>query len=255
MGVQCNIRKCLPSLFIELDTIVEYQSFIYSGAEYEAQYYLVSDSVVDIKDDDVKQLLDDLYSLPNLVTYFHRNGIIEYFDNDSLFKAALPGIIEEESNMVPPVSFEFDVPDDAGNIPLPEVTDNCANLFIYDNDNYGGTMQPLHLSSNARERRIEHLKPIYGMNDKTTSIVAYSFGGTTQYQFYEDDTYRNHCLAFTTYANSREKINGPLDSHFINPSGFNYGMTFLPDLKNIHVIGTNSSSWNDRITSIIITRM
>lgn len=86
-------------------------------------------------------------------------------------------------------------------------------------------------------------------------IVAYSFGGTTQYQFYEDDTYRNHCLAFTTYANSREKINGPLDSHFINLSGFNYGMTFLPDLKNIHVIGTNSSSWNDRITSIIITRM
>ena len=127
-----------------------------------------------------------------------------------------------------------------------------ANLFLCDDHNYGGKVRHVLLSTANRDTVVNHLKPGYDMNDKTTAFCAYSFGGNTLFELYEDDHLKSHCLSFTCYSKDAQVMNGPYSTSF---QWLPYGAVIAPNLKNIQVEGTKRSTWNDRITSVKITRL
>ena len=71
-------------------------------------------------------------------------------------------------------------------------------------------------------------------------------------ELYEDDHLKSHCLSFTCYSKDAQVMNGPYSTSF---QWLPYGAVIAPNLKNIQVEGTKRSTWNDRITSVKITRL
>jgi len=55
-------------------------TFTYNGINYSSICKTIQDSII-IYDDNVKRLFLELRELPNLATYIHPDGTIEYFDN------------------------------------------------------------------------------------------------------------------------------------------------------------------------------
>ena len=157
-------------------------SFIYKGNVYNFKYKTIDDSVVWVNDTVIYNQLKNLYKLPNLVTYMHKNGEIEYFDNNDSFRSRIHDIVQAEQYM------------DLTNImstneykvapPIKEETGFRANLFLYDDDGYSGKIRRVHLKDGESETEVANLKNEYSeldkrdydMNDKTTSFAAYSIG-------------------------------------------------------------------------------
>lgn len=242
------------------DTIIQTCKFLYQGVDYETTMQLVNDSIVLIENQTVEQLLADLNDLPNLVTYQHRDGTIEYFDNRDALMSVLPNIVAKEEKET---SSPHATPRDwwsTGNPVCDPVPDgNTANLFLCDDDNYSGKVRHIFLPIGQQSVVVNHLKPDLNMNDKTTSFVAYCFNGSTFFELYENDDLASNCLSFTCYdSGTPQKINtwGYQDkmSRAVWPP-VSCGQVVAPDLKNVHVAGTKKSSWNDRITSVRITKL
>lgn len=243
------------------DTIVKMCKFLYQEVNYETTMLVVNDSIFSVEDQTVEQLLIDLYELPNLVTYQHRNGLIEYFDNREALMSVLPDIVAKEeketgsSHATPREWWNTGNP-----VCDPDPTGNTANLFLCDDDNYSGKVRHIFLPTGQSSVVVNHLKPDLNMNDKTTSFVAYCFSGSTFFELYENDNLASHCLSFTCYdSGTPQKINvwdyqDPKMARIAWPS-VACGQVLAPDLKNVHVAGTKSSSWNDRITSVRITKL
>lgn len=227
------------------DTITEPIKFLYKGITYEATSTVVNDSVISIDNMIVKDLLLGLDKLPNLVTFSYPDGSYEYFDNQEDFNANKPRafkLSEEIEKTLPRV------PQTRGRIDSPNYN-YAANLFLHDDRNYEDTMCELNLPIGQAMLAIDHLKPTYGMNDKTSSFVAISINGSTLFELFEDDNYRNHCFSLLVTKTTNIGINSGERSI---PQ--QHGLAAAPNLKNVHVVGTKRSSWNDRITSIRMTR-
>lgn len=232
-------------------TSIENIDFYYNGEHFQTVGYLLGDSIIDVEDTEIELLLTDLQNKPDLVTFAYPNGSCEYFDDYESFQAekarvfAFSEEIEKWCAQNPTI-----VPRGVLDQPnFGENRENIANLFLHDDRNYEDTMREFDLQKNQGKIEIPQLRD-YGMNDKTTSFCAFTMQGTQNlFELFEDDNYRSHCFSFlvtmTTHVgmNSGEKV-------LLEP----YGEFCCPNLKNIHVVGTKSSSWNDRITSIRITQ-
>lgn len=247
---------------VSSDTIVQTCKFLYKGVNYEAMMQIVNDSVVSIEDQTVDQLLADLNELPNLVTYQHRDGTIEYFDNREALMSVLSDIVtkeEKEIGFSHATSRDYIVLDNPVCDPVP--SGNIANLFLCDDDNYSGKVRHIFLPVGQSSVVVNHLKPNLNMNDKTTSFVAYCFSGSTLFELYENDDLASNCLSFTCYDSGPVQIintwnyQEPPKTRAIIWPPVACGQVLAPDLKNVHVAGTKSSSWNDRITSVRITKL
>ena len=122
------------------------------------------------------------------------------------------------------------------------------------------------LKRGEKKEEIGHLKKDFSpnMNDKASSLAAFSVDGKTLFELFEDDSYRSHSMNFIVHRGS-----GTLDGQeFSLQSDFPTGPDHpIPDnprnrvakiaifnLKSNHVVGTTNSTWNDRITSVRITR-
>lgn len=234
------------------DTITETCKFLYKGLNYETTMLIVNDSVVSMQDKGVEKLLTELNELPNLVTYRHRDGLIEYFDNREALLSILPDIVAKEEKLISNTkSLRGSV---VANPACDAIKDGYyANLFLCDDHNYGGKVRKILLSTARTDTVVNHLKPNYDMNDKTTSFCAYSFKGNTLFELFENDHLKSHCLSFTCYSRDIQVVND-LTPGVVLIHAF-YGAVIAPDLKNVHVEGTKKSSWNDRITSVRITRL
>lgn len=236
--------------------------FLYKGINYETKILVVNDSIVLYDDQAIEKLLADLDALPNLVTYQHRNGLIEYFDNRESLMSVLPDIVaREEKELEIETPLHMDSRKVANPACDPNFDGNWANLFLCDDDNYGGKVRHIYLPTNENEVVVDHLKPNLDMNDKTTAFCAYSINGSTFFELFENDHLKSHCLSFTCYKSGTQVIN---IWNYQDPKSFAtsrdfefqiYGEVLAPDLKNVHVAGTKKSSWNDRITSVRITRL
>ena len=61
-------------------------TIVYHGKTYETSYMMADDSTYLLLNSEVDQLVGDLEDTkPNLMTFYHANGNIEYFDNEEDF--------------------------------------------------------------------------------------------------------------------------------------------------------------------------
>lgn len=226
-----------------LDTTIEKIDFLYKGVHYSANSTIINDSIISMDDSNVESLLLELDKKPNLITFSYPDGTYEYFDDADDFNVnkerAFNLSIKKEQESQPIVS-----PRGAVDSPNPNYV---ANLFLHDNRNYEGRMREFDLPSGQKELVINQLRD-YKMNDKTTAFTAITMNGNTLFELFEDDHCRSHCFSFLVTPSTHMGINNGERSIIA------HGLVCAPNLKNIHVKGTKRSSWNDRITSIRMTR-
>lgn len=241
------------SLNLSTDTVYENNKFIYEGKTYDYVATIVNDSVLHISDQSVEELFQEFENYAELVTHMHRDGTIELFKDNETFHAQLPGIIERDKdligNRVQP--YNADVPWET--IPPIDNTDNkIANLYLCDDDGYRDTHYQLDLRSGESSQEISKLKS-KGLNDKVTSFAAYTIAGTTLFELFEDSGFKDHCFSFVVYTGSATQI---LDGVIYKwaPPAPQIGQFLVADLKDLWVKGHSVDTWNDRISSVRITR-
>lgn len=227
--------------------------FLYEGKNYEYTATIVNDSVVDINGEEAETILLELEQDSNMVTFLHMNGTIELFKNRDSFYSNLENIIEKErmslSQGIEP--YKADVPWDY--MPPIDKSDNkIANLYLCDDNFYSDTYHQFDLRSGEKVLEINELKSV-GLNDKVTSFAAYTIGGTTLFELYEDSDFKDSCISFVVYENQATQWSGDVIFKW-GPPAAQYGQLLVADLKDLLVKGHKVDTWNDRISSVRITR-
>ena len=99
--LELDVAQSTRSLnIVKEDTLVQNYEFLYKGKAYETSLLVVDDSIVSVENKEVEDLFLSLNALPDLVTYVHRNGEIEYFDDREELLLVLPSIVKNEENDV-----------------------------------------------------------------------------------------------------------------------------------------------------------
>ncbi len=241
-----------------------FTKFIYHGKEYESYYTIEHDSVMVYQNPEVQALAEIFDKKTDLSTFVYPDGTVEYFDTHDEFLAALDRVDKKSYEIyctTPQISYYAFPPID----PQDKVN-NDAELWLYDDTNFEDTRGIIVLKRGEKKEEIGHLKKDFSpnMNDKASSLAAFSVDGKTLFELFEDDSYRSHSMNFIVHRGS-----GTLDGQeFSLQSDFPTGPDHpIPDnprnrvakiaifnLKSNHVVGTTNSTWNDRITSVRITR-
>ena len=147
---------------VKEDTLVQNYEFLYKGKAYETSLLVVDDSIVSVENKEVEDLFLSLNALPDLVTYVHRNGEIEYFDDREELLLVLPSIVKNEENDVKLSKvISNGIVDNPACDPI--MNGYYANLFLCDDHNYGGKVRHVLLSTANRDTVVNHLKPGYDM--------------------------------------------------------------------------------------------
>lgn len=258
-------QDVLTTKSLSTDTVYQDEKFIYAGRTYEYTVTSVNDSIVQISDPEIETLLTQLHSNPNLVTYVHRKGTTEYFDNRESLMNQLPGIIERETMLIQEEQalLEDGIEPYYTGHPWtttypPQVKDDnqIANLWLFDDEDYDDTYERFDLKSGESKVEISNLKD-YGLNDKVTSLVAYVFGRTVLFEVYEDSNFKDNSFSFTVYPGAATVIAGDI---YIKPGPptNQFGHFAIADLKDCTVMnqsGLINDSWNDRISSVRLTAL
>lgn len=236
-------------------------TFIYHGKTYESYYRIENDSIIVYENEDVQTLAKQFDETPELVSFIYPNGIVEYFDTHEEFMESLNRLknaistINQEVENVTTYGLPALKPADCKN--------NDAELYLYDDINYEDTKGTIVLKRGTSKIEIPHLKHNFSpnMNDKTSSLQAFSIAGTTLFELFEDDNYRSHCMSFLVNNSQRTNFGNQefsllSDDLYPKPDDprSHWGMCTDENLKDNHVVGTVNSKWNDRITSVRITR-
>lgn len=232
------------------NVVEESVAFIYHGKSYESIYVTLGDSMC-YSNPEVSVLAQRFDQMPAMVSFCYPNNMVEYFDDEDDFQSQFDRVI----GMADSISTNIHV--DIHDVMLrsqPKIDfDNIrAAIILYDDWGLMDSNNKLFTMPLNDITPIEcsHLKA-FGMNDKTSSFIAYSVGGVTLFELFEDDSYRNHCLKFAVFENTNSQMDNTTFSTKSRPRG----QSFVSDLKSCHVAGTKRSSWNDRITSVRITRI
>ena len=239
-----------------------FTKFIYHGKEYESYYTIGYDSVLTYENPEVQALAEQFDAQTDLSTFMYPDGTMEYFDTHDEFLAELDRVNKKAFEMYSSLSqislyaYPPTQPNDKVN--------NDAELHLYDDTNFEDTKGVIVLKRGQKQKTIAHLKKNFSpnMNDKTSSFVAFTIGGTTLFELFEDDNYHNHSMNFIVYNNTGNQLDGEKFSLYSDAPDYpiidnprnHPGKAFVFNLKTCHVVGTTNSSWNDRITSVRITR-
>lgn len=209
--------------------------FIYEDQKYVVPCELVGDSIIFLNEE-FKALYDNEISKhPNLATCIREDGAIEYFSNNEKMRMAynlpmlnLDAIRKEysENNNIMTKARLVDIGQD--------------HIRLYDDKNFKDRNYGWVLDHANDYVAIAHLKPIYGFNDKTSSIKIGIPSSTVMLYAWENDNYKGRSFHVGFYGYNSPS--GPAD----NIHGFK------GDLPNLKQIPCGSGNWNDRITSIII---
>ena len=137
--------------------------------------------------------------------------------------------------------------------PIDRSDNKIANLYLCDDEDYEDTYKQYDLRSGESSLEVKQLKSD-GLNDKTTSFAAYTIGGTTLFELFEDSNFKDDCFSFVVYKNSATEIRGGVTFKWGAPTP-QIGQFLVADLKDLWVKGHKSDTWNDRISSVRITRL
>jgi len=236
-----------------INTLYKDCKFLYEGKTYEYTATIVNDSVVNINNDAAKAVLSELENASNTVTYLHLDGTIELFQNQEVFYSKLPQIIKDDEEILNNeiVPYQADVPWETVP-PIDKSNNKIANLYLCDDNNFCDTYHQFNLKSGEKVLEVRELKSV-GLNDKVTSFAAYTIGGTTFFELYEDSDFKDSCISFTVYQREATAWSGDIIFKWRPPAN-QYGQLLVADLKDIFVRGHKVDTWNDRISSVRITR-
>lgn len=238
-------------------------SFIYQGKTYESDYFMVNDSTVSYINPEIEELAKSFEQNPDLYVFFYPNGITEYFNNSQDFQTDMKRVMQTVDSLcqikTPQSRSHSDSGLPSGNQEIqagpvhPEY--HNAELVLYDDVAYLDRCELLPLEKPFSSVQFPHLKSQCNMNDKVSSMIAFSIGTDALFECFEDDHYKSHCMSFMVrngvrYDYSSTPGTGTVEEE---PNGYNYGEAWFVDLHDCHVVGTKKSSWNDRITSVRIT--
>lgn len=173
-----------------------FTSFIYHGKTYESFYTVNNDSIVTYDNKEVQLLAEEFDKNPDLVSFFYPDGTIEYFDTHDEFMSEINRLKDyindfyKGNENISTYGFPALTPTDR--------TNNDAELYLYDDVNFEDTKGSIILKKGTKQIAIPHLKKNFSpnMNDKTSSLQAFSIAGTTLFELFEDDNYRSHCMSF-----------------------------------------------------------
>lgn len=235
---------------------MEFIKFTYHGKTYESTYTVTEDSICLYQNPEVNKLAQQFDHTPGLISFYYPNMEVEYFDNDAEFQTALGKIKEKvgkicrnhKSNNFNLMLNDPDIPDFDEPV---DVINHNAELWLYDDIALMDRREDLYLNRNVQQFEWAHLKNKYGMNDKTSSFVALSIGGWTMFELYEDDNYKSHCMKFMLTSVTDLNISELFSA---THSGRTVAHALAVDLHDCKVVGTKRSTWNDRITSVRISR-
>lgn len=249
------------SLDLSTDTVLKNKKFLYEGRTYEYVVTVVNDSIIHINDQAVNELFEEFDNCPSLVTYMHRNGTIEYFKNREIFDAQLPDIVTREKYLIKRELsltngvqvLQADVPWKVFP-PIDNSNNKMANLYLCDDASYQDNYKQYDLTPSESPKCVDQLKSD-GLNDKVTSFAAYTIGGTTRFELFEDSNFKDDCFSFTVYTGVATLIDGDVTYKIPGPMTPQTGQLLIADLKDFGVEGHRVDTWNDRISSIRITRL
>lgn len=254
MDVSSQISVGTKSTVVSNDTIYKNDKFIYEGEIYEYTSTFVNDSIVNIDNETVKKLFREFENNSNLVTHMYRDGSIELFKNNETFHAELSRVLEKEQMLMENeiIPYKADVP--WKTVPPIDRTENkMANLYLCDDEHYEDTYRQFDLTPENSPLEVPKLKS-HDINDKTTSFAAYTIGGTTLFELFEDSNFKDDCITFVVSTGSVTEISGDV-SHKWGWPAMQIGQLLVADLKDLWVTGHKVDTWNDRISSVRITRL
>lgn len=208
----------IPTVIVQ-DTVIETLEFVYKGESYYSLCASVDDSIISIFDAKTAAIWQKFEELPEVQTYIHDDGRIEYFDKRA----------DLEKNIGSEVMLRSRIP----------IVVSSGSFEFFDDVDYKDRHYLFQLWGG--ESACKNLKTTkYGdqemnFNDKISSMKL--FGGNVssygyiciRFLFWEDDSFKGRALIID--------LNGERKD--------------IPNLKKIKVAGS-SKSWNDRISSFEI---
>lgn len=191
---------------------------VYEGNDYFSQCSLLEDSLV-IENDDLRTLIDEIFSKnDNVQTYVH-GDIIEYFDNRELFEEKYKFMANSN------ISEGKGIVTRSGN---DDYTNADGYAIVYEDDNYRGWSMTLY-DDIDKESTMDHWDIDKPDNDKISSLKVHIniLGAYTRLECFEDNNYRGASIVFNAFQ-----------------MGFPY---YVPNLKKIP---RGRKNWGDAISSL-----
>lgn len=239
-------------------------SFIYQGKTFESDYFMVNDSTIGYMNPEVEELAKNFEQNPNLYIFLYPNGMTEYFNDAQEFHKDIKRVmqaVDSLSQIKTPQSRTHS----HGGLPsgnamiqaLPVYPEyHYAELVLYDDVSFLDRCELIAIEKPFSSVQIPHLKDECNMNDKVSSMIAYSIECNALFECFEDDNYKSHCMSFLVRNGERYEYSFTPGTGYIEvkQNGQNFGEAWFMDLHDCHVVGTKKSSWHDRITSVRITR-
>jgi len=202
--------------------------FKYKGVEYYANYKVINSEMI-FENEEMEQLLDKIYSMPQLATYYHKDGSYEYFESDEVLRTKL----------------KLDIPNDIQDQPTTRSSTWAdARLTIYEHKRYGGRTYTYEIGGSIYipdlRKADSHLRSTNNINfnDMISSAVfsLTNYGPSTEctVTFYRDYNYGGQSITWV-----------------ISPWASYPSIMMLDDFDKLKV--KKGVYWNDRISSLIIT--
>ncbi len=210
-------------------------SFIYKGVLYTSECLVEKDSII-ILNEEVRDIANQLSSLPQLVSYVSNRGVIEYFDNPYMAESWLGNPIVAMSS-----------PMDGRHII------NGATATLYDDTDYRDRSFPFTIRDGGQPISVAQFKnKPYEFNDKASSLKIIADVTPIKYEWesapfkrivlnlYEDENFGGNSVWFDV-CNYTLAVNKPVQLEYK-----------VPSLKSIPLTANSHRNWNDKTTSIIL---
>lgn len=228
---------------------------VYHGMTYESIYTIAEDSIYLYQNPKVENLIAELNTnKPNLMTFFHVDGTIEYFDNEADFELNKDRLMAEHemekkalqklsSKRWPPVDNKpYLSPADPGN--------NEVEIHLYEDELYWGDYFALARSKHDSDY-IQSQK-VWNFGGDITSMIVHTIGVGGIFTFY--DVMDCQGKSFTMIIQVNDRISLPFSNYETGaPKSTSYGSLFMMDLRDVYWSGS-SANWSDRICCIKVRR-
>lgn len=229
---------------------------VYHGKTYESVYAMERDSTYSYQNPEVVSLIEELNSTKkNLMTFFHVDGTIEYFDNEADFNLNKDRLITEheiEKKSLPKLSIKSWPPTD--NKPYLSPADpenNEVELHLYEDELYWGDY--FALARTIHDSDYVQSQKVWNFGGDITSMIVHTIGVGGIFTFY--DVMECQGKSFTMIVEVNDNINLPFSNYTVeNPkSSYGVGSLFMIDLRDVYWSGI-AGNWSDRICCVKVRR-
>lgn len=229
---------------------------VYHGESYKTAYMITEGSTYIYQNSKVRNLIDNLnLNQPNLMTFFHKNGIIEFFDNEDDFKLNKKRLvaehrIEKKSPLI--LSREGWFPNDNKPYLSPaDPVNNEVEIHLYEDELYLGGY--FALARTRHDSDYSQVDKVWNFGGDITSMIVHTIGVGGIFTFY--DVMECQGKSFTMIIEVDDSISLPFSNYAIATpdNSYKFGSLFMIDLRDVYWYGI-AGNWSDRICCIKVER-